>query len=56
MGDRIEMTVETTIKSRYAKTLLREAEKRSMQPVELLALILEIVLKDNLVAAVVDAD
>lgn len=49
-----DIAVDTILRGPLAKTLLAEAAKRGVEPVVLLADIIEAVLTDDLVAAVLD--
>lgn len=51
----MEITIETTLRNKLALRLVKEAKARNLEPVVLLSMIVEHVLEDNLVAAVVDA-
>lgn len=51
---RIEIKVETVFRGKLAQKLVDAAEERGCEPVELLATIIENVLGDDLIAAVVD--
>lgn len=53
-GEQIELLVETTFRDDLARKLIHEANERGVEPVELLATIIENVLRDDLVSAVVD--
>jgi hypothetical protein len=50
----LEITVEATLKNGLAERLIQEAAARSREPVDLLAEIVETVIKDDLFAAVLD--
>lgn len=46
--------VETTLRGRLAETLMRHADRRRARPVDVLASIVEAVLNDDIVDAVLD--
>lgn len=50
----VEIDLEMTLKNELAKKLIAEAERLGRSPVVLLADIIERVLTDNLVSAVID--
>lgn len=54
MTEEIELSLEMSIRGPLAVTLLKAAEARNVKPIELLADIIEAVLNDDLVAAVID--
>lgn len=49
-----ELTNEFTLKGELARTLLQHSAARQREPVEVLADLIEIILRDNLVDAILD--
>lgn len=43
-----------TLKGKHAETLIKHAERRGMEPAEMLSTIIETILSDDLVDAVID--
>lgn len=49
-----EIRIETELRGKLAAKLIAEAKKRGRQPVELIAAVVELVIADDLFAAVLD--
>lgn len=52
--DALVIDIETQLRGRLARALVRAAARRKVKPVELLARIVETVLNENLIDAVLD--
>ena len=54
MSDRFEIDYEGQLRGRLARILADEARKRKKEPAALMADIIELVIEDNLFAAILD--